>query len=224
MACRFKAVICDMDGLVLDSEPTYVLAWQQAVAALGFAVEPGFWADLSGCSGKTVSASLLDCFGGGFDIRRFQQLSADYWAAYVQENGIAVKPGFFALMDVLAQRDLPYCLATNSPLSAAQQCLQWAGLSQAFSCIVAADMVTAAKPAPDIFLRAAVDLACPIQQCLVLEDSPVGIRAAVAAGAPCVFVPSFKPVDTWAAEHATYLLDDLQQVADFISASQDHPL
>jgi HAD superfamily hydrolase (TIGR01509 family) len=224
IARRWRAVIFDMDGLVLDSEPTYVHAWRQAAAELGFRLPEAFWTDLSGCSGTMVSRRLLDRCGLGFDLERFQTLSGDYWLAHVQQYGIAVKPGFFNLLEVLFQRGLPFCLATNSALAAAQNCLANAGLADRFPCIVAGDTVSAAKPAPDIFLRAAAEMERPIQDCLVLEDSPIGIRAALAAGAPCVFVPSLKPADAWAAAHADYLMDDLWQVADFISAGQHHPL
>jgi HAD superfamily hydrolase (TIGR01509 family) len=220
----WRGLIFDMDGLVLDSEPTYVQAWRLAADELGITMPSEFWDGLSGCSGKTVVQGLREQCGLGFNLEKFQQLSSIYWLANVQQHGIAVKPGFFALLDVLAQRGLSFCLATNSPLAAAQQCLALAGLTDIFPCIVAGDMVAAAKPAPDIFLRASAELAQSIQDCLVLEDSPIGIRAAIAAGAPCVFVPSLHPADAWAVEHADFLMNDLQEVADFISARQNHPL
>lgn len=222
--CRFRAVIFDMDGLVLDSETTYVHAWRLAAAELGFTLPAAFWTGLSGCAGKMVGERLQSHCGPGFDLERFQQLSSVYWTAHVQQHGLAVKPGFFALINVLVQRGLPFCLATNSGLAAAQQCLAWAGLADVFAHIVAGDAVPAAKPAPDIFLRAAAELDCPVEACLVLEDSAIGISAALAAGAPCILVPSLQPVDARAAGQANYLMDDLQQVADFISARSRHPL
>ena len=220
----WRAIIFDMDGLVLDTEPTYVQAWRSAAAELGFSIPTAFWDGLSGCSGKTVTQRLQDQCGVGLELERFQQLSSVYWLAHVQQRGIGVKPGFFAVLNLITRYALPFCLATNSPLAAAHQCLAWAGLSDVFPLIVAGDSVSSAKPAPDIFLRASAELVKPIQNCLVLEDSPIGIRAALAAGAPCIFVPSIQPADAWAAAHADYLLDDLQQVADFISARKHHPL
>ena len=222
--CRISAVIFDMDGLVLDSEIGYVHAWRRAAAEMDCELADDFCLSLSGIPGQQVSQRIQAYCGNDFNIDRFQRLSGSYWTAYVEKYGIAVKPGFFALMAVLLERSLPYCLATNSRLAAAQRCLALAGLQQTFPHIVAGDAVAAAKPAPDIFWRAAAELACPIQECLVLEDSSTGVAAALAAGAPCILVPSLRPVDAWAAEHADYLMDDLGQVADFISARPDHPL
>lgn len=222
--CRFSAVIFDMDGLVLDSEIGYVHAWRRAAGEMGCELADDFCSSLSGIPGQEVSRRIQAYCGDSFDIDRFQRLSSVYWTQYVEQYGIAVKPGFFALMTVLLERSLPFCLATNSRLAAAQRCLALAGLPHTFPHIVAGDAVSAAKPAPDIFLRASAELGWPIDECLVLEDSPVGIAAALAAGAPCILVPSLSPVDAWAAEHADYLMDDLGQVADFISARRDHPL
>ncbi len=218
------AVIFDLDGLVLDTESTYFQAWQSAAAEIGFELDQAFCNSLSGHSGHGVRQRLQTHYGPAFDTVAFQRLSGVYWHAHVRQHGIAVKTGFFALLAVLRDKGLAYALATNSRLSDARHCLAFAGLHEVFSCIVAGDDVVNAKPAPDIFLRAATDLAYPISRCLVLEDSAIGVRAAKAAGATCILVPSLRPVDSTAAEQADYIMDDLQQVADFISALPPHPL
>ncbi|MEO1879853.1 MAG: HAD family hydrolase, partial [Methylococcales bacterium] len=76
--------------------------------------------------------------------------------------------------------------------------------------------VSQGKPAPDIFLATAQALLTPIAQCLVLEDSAIGIQAAVDAGAISVLVPSIQPVHTGAAYMADYIYTDLDQVAEII--------
>lgn len=224
MTAAIRAVIFDLDGLVLDTETTYIRAWQAATTEMGFGYSAEFWTSLSGLSGNAVMERLREHSQHRLDIQRFQQLSSRHWLKDVQLHGISVKPGLMAVLEVIQQRNLPFCLATNSPQQAARQCLNWAGLAQTFPTIVGSDAVSRAKPAADIFWAAAKALNQTVEHCLVLEDSAIGIAAAVAAGAPCVMIPSSQPVDAWAAQQANFLCDDLFQVADLISVKQRHPL
>ncbi|MCQ8183570.1 HAD family phosphatase [Methylomonas sp. SURF-1] len=220
---QVAALIFDMDGLVLDTETTYFAAWRQAAAELGCELPEQFCASLSGCSGEMVRQRLQDYFGAGFDVAAFQQLSGLYWTQHVERYGIDVKPGFRAALAAADRRGWSYALATNSRRANAERCLRAAGLQQVFSVIAAADNSMRAKPAPDLFLCAAEALACPIADCLVLEDSPVGVRAAKAAGARCIMVPS-AAVEPETAGLADLVLADLYQVADLISAPGRLPL
>ncbi len=219
-----RAVIFDLDGLVLDSESTYFVAWRQAAAEMGHDLDEAFCISLSGLHGTNVYARLQQFCGSGFDIDRFNRQSRDYWLAYVRRHGIPVKKGFFELLALIGKLELPFALATNSRREDAEFCLARAGLENVFPVSVSRDDVSSGKPAPDIFQKAAALLALQTRHCLVLEDSPVGIAAARAAGSPCVFVPSVKPVDELAASSADWVFDDLTQVADFISAQFSHPL
>lgn len=214
----FKAVIFDMDGLVLDSESTYVSAWREAAAAMGYTLDETFCGSLSGLHGDSVERRIRRHCGSRFDIERFNRLSGEYWALQVRRQGIPVKKGFFSVLRVIERFELPFCLATNSRRGEALQCLELAGLQRIFTQIISRDDVDRGKPAPDIFIEAAATLGMAAGDCLVLEDSPVGIAAAVAAGAPCLYVPSVYPLDHWAATHAVAVLDDLDQAAGFISA------
>ena len=217
-ALDFKAIIFDMDGLVLDSETGYFAAWQQAADVMGFSLNDQFCNSLSGAHGPVISQKLTAHFGADFDIQRFYALSSQCWRKQVQQQGIPVKTGFFILLQRILEMKLPFCLATNSRRQDAEQCLSYAGLAGVFSCIIARDDVKTPKPAPDVFLKAADELGFASNDCLVLEDSPVGVAAAIAAKCPCIFVPSCLPADKQAMRQANRVLADLRQVADFISA------
>jgi beta-phosphoglucomutase-like phosphatase (HAD superfamily) len=216
MGLPIKAVIFDLDGLVLDSETTYISAWRQAAAAMGYTLSEAFCRSLSGLHGVSVERQLQQQCGGDFDVDRFKRLSGEYWSSQVRQHGIPVKKGFFALLNIIQQLNLPYCLGTNSRRREAMQCLELAGLPAVFSLIVARDDVPNGKPAPDIFIQAAEVLGMATGECLVLEDSPVGVAAAVAAGAPCIYVPSLYPLDDRAAADAVAVMDDLEQVAGYL--------
>jgi HAD superfamily hydrolase (TIGR01509 family) len=184
----FKAVIFDMDGLVLDSEPTYVFAWRQAAAEFGTDLDDAFTQNLFGRQAEDVERAVADKIGNGFDRQHFLSLATQFWQAHVTASGIAAMPGVEALLAKLNAEAIPYALATNSEAAYAQQCLSLALLAPHFPLAITRDQVVAGKPAPDLFLEAARRLDVPIEHCLVLEDSVTGLLAAQRAGAMPVLV------------------------------------
>lgn len=223
-ALDFKAVIFDLDGLVLDSETGYFTAWKQAAAEMGYQLGPSFCQSLSGLHGPVINQRLLDYCGADFKLDVFAALSTQIWLEQGQRYGIPVKCGFHKLLNCLQELRIPFGLATNSRRADAERCLDWAGLSGVFPLMVCRDEVDRPKPAADLFIKAATLLGQANEDCLVLEDSPTGVAAALAAGSPCIFVPSCLPADEAASSQANRVMQDLAQVADFISDGFDHPL
>ena len=205
----FSAVIFDMDGLVLDTETTYFVAWQQAAKAMGYALSESFCLSLSGLHYKDIEPKLMASCGIDFDLQVFNHLSGIYWRKHVDVYGINIKHGFTELLEYIVQQQIPYCLATNSRAINAYECLELAGIKDVFSTIITRDDVQYGKPAPDIFLKAAELLQVPISLCLVLEDSHAGIVAASSAGAFSVFVPSTEPVNQLTVELCDVMMTDL---------------
>jgi HAD superfamily hydrolase (TIGR01509 family) len=212
----FTAIILDMDGLILDTEKTYTIAWRNALNTLGFQFCDDFWATLIGLSYQGVEEKISESCGSGFHVQKFRTLSADYWRRYVQNHGIAIQEGFHELFKVIKEFEIPYCLATNSLEANARECLQLAGIVELFPVLITRDDVHKGKPEPDIFLKAAEALAVDIKRCLVVEDSHAGIVAASRAGAFAVLIPSIIPVDTQTAASANLILNDLRQLAAII--------
>ncbi|MGZ4998849.1 MAG: HAD family hydrolase, partial [Methylomonas sp.] len=152
MTLQIKAVIFDLDGLVLDSEITYFSAWQQASAKMGYTLDDAFSRSLSGMHGASVEQRLQEYFGSDFEVERFHRLSGELWTLQVRQQGIPVKKGFFNVLSIFQRLGLPYCLATNSRRCNAMQCLELAGLSRVFPRIISRDDVEHGKPAPDLFI------------------------------------------------------------------------
>jgi HAD superfamily hydrolase (TIGR01509 family) len=214
----FDAVIFDMDGLVLDTESTYRLAWQQAAAAMGYDLSEPFCLSLSGLQYRAVEQKLLALCGADFNLNEFNQLSAGYWHQHVNANGIKVKKGFGSLLEHLIKEKIPYCLTTNSRALNAHECLELAGLKNVFTTVVTRDHVLQGKPEPDIFIKAAELLSVNISRCLVLEDSHAGIVGATRAGAFSVFIPSLWPVEQRTADLCDVMMHDLTQLAETLAA------
>lgn len=218
----FSAIIFDMDGLVLDTEKTYSIAWQKASAVMGSEFTEAFCLSMSGLHYQAIEKKLIAFCGTEFDLKTFNRLSASYWHEYVNDHGIPVKKGFFTLLDKIKNQDIPFCLATNSRLVNAMECLKLAGIEHVFSTVISRDEVNKAKPAPDIFLYAANILNTPITQCLILEDSLTGILAAVSAGAESVFIPSALPTKQSTVELASYFFNDLDELSENIYCMEEH--
>jgi HAD superfamily hydrolase (TIGR01509 family) len=213
----FDAVIFDMDGLVLDTESTYIMAWRQAAQLMGAELDEDFWQSLSGLHHADIEQQLLTHYGVYFDLARFNQLSANSWREYVSSHGITVKTGFAELLAIIKQQSMPYGLATNSPAVNTFECLELAGISDAFSVIVTRDDVQRGKPAPDIFLTVADNLQVNIKRCLVLEDSSAGILAAASAGAFSIYIPSTRPIDRQVVKLSNLVVNDMADLARMVT-------
>jgi len=205
----FSAVIFDMDGLVLDTETTYFVAWQQAAKVMGYDLSEPFCLSLSGLHYNDVEQKLMALCGADFNLQAFNKLSGIFWREHVNAYGINIKHGFTELLEFIVQQQIPFCLATNSRAVNAYECLELAGIKDVFSTIITRDDVQHGKPEPDIFLKAAELLHVPVSQCLVLEDSYAGIVAASRAGAFSVFVPSTEPADPLALVLCDMMMIDL---------------
>lgn len=214
----FAALIFDMDGLVLDTESTYIIAWQRAASAMGYDFSKDFCRSLSGLHYQDIELKLLEYCGTEFNLQIFNRLSGDCWRDHVNAHGIKIKPGFSGLLKLLNRQKIPYCLATNSRTLNTLECLELAGIKDIFSIIVTRDHVQCGKPEPDVFLTAAELLRVDIKRCLVLEDSHAGIVAASRAGAVSVFIPSIAQIDPRTVELCDWMVDDLAQLTDAIRA------
>jgi HAD superfamily hydrolase (TIGR01509 family) len=191
-AAAVEAVVLDMDGTLLDTEGAYRAAFLDAAAALGHAVDEGFYATLVGISSRERGPLLAARYGPGFPwaacLREYRARKARLLA-----DGVRAKPGAAELLADLAARKLPCAVATSATRRTALLALERAGLLGAFAAVAARDDVADGKPHPALFLRAAEALGTPPARCVAVEDSPPGVLAAQAAGMRVVMVPDALP-------------------------------
>jgi len=210
------AVILDMDGVIIDSETIYRVAWQAAVSELGYELSEESYSSLLGLTILDAEAELARRFGPKFWVPRFHELWMSRWTHMVETSGMPVKPGLWDFLNIIEASHLPVAVATSSDSKTVEFSLRAAGLDGRFSCIVSGDQVSRGKPAPDLFLEAARRLAVLPQACIVFEDSEAGLQAAKAAGIPAIMIPDLKPPSPQAKALAFRILPSLHEAADFI--------
>jgi len=212
MGLNPRAVIFDMDGLLLDSEPLYRATWKAAASSLGYPIDDVLYERFVGRGNADSELILRQHFGEAFPLDEFHsRWSADF---HDRVSTIARKPGAMELLAALETRGIPKALATSSPRTLALRCL--GDLASRFATLAFGDEVSHAKPAPDLFLLASQRLGIAPGECLVLEDSEVGVRAARAAAMNVIMVPDLVPPSAETASMATRVCATLHEVGSLI--------
>ena len=193
---RPAAVIFDMDGLMLDTEPLAMRAWSEAAAALGVAFDDALALAMVGRSFADCAAMVEAHYGDGYPVTELLGSWHASFDAIVERDGIAVKPGVRELLDWLSAQGIARGVATSTRRERARAKLADAALLPHFQTVVGGDDVARGKPAPDIYVEAARRLGASPPACLVLEDSEPGVRAALAAGMTTVMVPDLHAPST----------------------------
>ena len=190
---RPVAVIFDMDGLMLDTEPLAARAWGDAATALGVEFDMTLALAMVGRNFADCAAMVRAHYGAGHPV---DALLGRWHAAYdeiVEREGLSMKPGVRELLDWLDNWAIPRAVATSTRRERARAMLIRTALLPRFHEIVGGDEVARGKPAPDIYVEAARRLAVNAGDCLVLEDSEPGVRAALAARMTPIMVPDMHP-------------------------------
>lgn len=213
------AVILDMDGLMLDTEALYKVAWQNAAAELGFPLDDSFYFTLVGRTNAAGESALTERYGAAFPLTRFRERWESLWRGLVEASGIPRKPGLIELLEYLAARNIPVAVATSSDQEYAAFSLKAARLDAGrLAAIVTGEQVQNGKPAPDIYLEAARRLGVNPARSLAIEDSDAGILSASGAGMISVMVPDIKTPSPEARRAAFRVLASLNDVIPLLAA------
>jgi HAD superfamily hydrolase (TIGR01509 family) len=183
---RIDAVIFDMDGVLLDSEPLHDEVARAVLAECGVTtVSPDLYVGMTTLDSFTV---ICREFALSQDPA---ELDARYAARVIPLLRARARPlpGVPDVPRALRARGLRLAVASSSRMDVIEATLDGLGVGGLFDAIVSAVDVPRGKPAPDVFLEAARRLAVPPETCVVIEDSERGVQAARAAGMRCVAIP-----------------------------------
>ena len=183
-----KAVIFDMDGLLLDTEVLYRAASFAACAAQGHQMADYVFLSLIGTPKDLNESKLVAHFGRTFDLERYYLDCARHFDDSCATK-VPLRPGVMDLLELLGHAAIPMAVATSTARAKAEAHLKRGGIYHNFDVLVTRSDVEAGKPHPETFLKAAELIKVDPSDCLALEDSYNGVRAAAAAGMATIMIP-----------------------------------
>lgn len=184
-----KAVIFDVDGTLLDTERIYMQAWKEAAAEQGYVMPDELLRKTRAVDAKVAAQIFEEEIGNGFSYQKTRPIRVRIAEEIIERESPILKPGVLELLSFLREKGIRLSVASSTKTKTTKEHLQINGIADWFEVIVGGDMITKGKPNPDIFLKAAELLGEAPENCIVVEDSPAGIRAGSAAGMKTVLVP-----------------------------------
>ncbi len=184
---RFAGYLFDCDGTLADTMPLHYRAWRRLLAQHGMPFSEAFFYDLGGKPTELIFELLRRDHGLVLaDVPGAIQRKEEYFVELIDE----VKP-IEAVVSVAREWHgiVPMAVVSGGLRRYVELTLETIGIRQLFDAVVCVEDYARAKPFPDPFLEGARRLNVPAVECLVFEDSPLGVEAAAAAGMACVFVP-----------------------------------
>jgi HAD superfamily hydrolase (TIGR01509 family) len=208
-----EAILLDMDGLLLDTEKVAKHAFFHSCKKINFSCSDKEYAQLTGHGSVLRDKLLTSILPKDANITHFNQT----WWEHFQEilnDEVPAKEGALEFLDYVNSRKIKIAVATSSYTQSAETLLTRAKLRSFIGFIVGGDQVRNAKPAPDIYLKAASCVNVSANSCIAFEDSDVGVMAAHAAGIPVIQIPDIKIPSEKCVALGHLIFDSLDKARD----------
>ncbi len=181
-----EAVIFDMDGVIIDSEPFHLEVIRQIFGELGIKFSEEEYANYVGFGNEEMWTDIKDKHSLTQSVAQLKDLQISKDIEHIRGGHEKPIPGVTDLLKNISSNDIPVALASSSSMQLIELIIGSFGLRKYFTAIVSGENMERGKPEPDIFLHTATLLNVPPKACVVIEDSRNGVTAAKAAGMRCI--------------------------------------
>ncbi|MCH5199956.1 MAG: HAD family phosphatase [Oscillospiraceae bacterium] len=207
-----KAVIFDMDGVITDTEKLLVKYWCKAAGDMGYPMTREQALELRSLAARYAEPYLKEQFGEDFNYRKVRARRKELMDDHIDLFGVDIKPGLKELIGYLKENGYKLAVATATDYDRAVSYLQKAGVYECLDALCCGPSVEHGKPEPDIYLYAANKLGVEPEECLAVEDSPNGVKAAYAANMYTVMIPDLTQPDEELKKLIYRKCDDLLEI------------
>jgi beta-phosphoglucomutase family hydrolase len=185
---ELKAIIFDMDGVLVDSEPLHLLAMTRFLEQFGIEYSEKENQEFLGRKDLYIAQVLIDRCSLKMTARELVD-GKEKILDEIMHSSSAARPGVYEILEAAKQASIPAAVASSATVQAIQTVMKILDIGKYFSAFTSGDEVEHSKPAPDIFLLAASKLGVAAENCLVIEDTLNGLKAAKAAGMYSISIP-----------------------------------
>jgi len=205
-----KAVIFDMDGVMIDSEPLWEKTEKVMMAKKGLIYNPAYREKIVGLGQKESAILLKETFSMNEDIEEIinERISV---LLDIYDKELSLVRGLIELLDSVSKSSMKVALASSSPPKVIKFVLGKFDLDKYFDLVVSGDMVEQGKPNPDIYFYTAEKLGVDCEECVVIEDSINGVVSAKRAGMYCIAVPD-KRLDANGFNSADVIINNIEYI------------
>lgn len=213
-----RAVIFDMDGVLIDTEKHYNAAWCQAAQEAGFPFTREHALLLRSCEAQEGERLMQEILGTGFDYYAIRERRRELVRERLDRYGLEKKPYVDEALKYLREKGIKTAVATATALDITKSHLTSIGIYDLFDSVVSAKNVAHGKPAPDVYLYACRQIGEAPENCLAVEDSPNGIMSAYRAGIRPVMVPDLTRPDEELGKYLYACIDSLAGLCDIVDS------
>lgn len=210
-----KAIIFDMDGLMIDSERLSYKVYDKQMRLMGYEYSEEFYKSSLGMARKEETQLYYDVYGDDFPMEEFWKKTHEE-IDQILFTEVPLKKGLIKLLQFLKENKYKTMVATSSERHRVDQILKAAKVRDYFDDVICGDEVEYSKPNPEIFLKACKKMQVTTEEVLVLEDSEAGILAAHEGGIEVICIPDMKYPGLAYATLTTRIYENLEEVIPYL--------
>lgn len=214
-----KAILFDMDGVLIDTERINLRFTIEAAKDFGFDLKPEDALKQRSTAPEESDRYYRSVYGEDFDFYAIRDERRRRMRDFIEENGLDLKEGVREVFEHLEKMNLKKAVVTSTQYDRAMNYIRMLGIENRFDAIVSASMVERGKPYPDVYLYATEKINEKPENCIAVEDSPNGVRAAYGAGCKVAIFPDLTEPDEEMRNMGTWVLESMESLIGILDKS-----